>query len=41
MKEYYHLLNQLREKKKIYFAEFHTKRRDINKRVVRKAEHGS
>jgi len=41
MKEYYHLLDQLREKKKIYIMEFHTKRRNINKSVVRKAEHGS
>lgn len=38
MKQYYYLLNQLREKKKTYYIEFNTKRRDNNKRVVKKAE---
>lgn len=39
MQQYYELLNQLREKKRACYTEFHTLRRNINKKIVRKVEH--
>lgn len=36
MKEYYRLLNELREKKQGYYTEFHTVRRNKNKKIAEK-----